>query len=137
MEIDEYLALQRKERKRNNHEERDTQVRWVRYVRAKYPGVPIFMSPIFKFTGTPVHRMRQGKLMKDMGYTPGTPDLLVPIRRRGYAGFILELKSEKGKESPEQIEVLEFCKNNHYFTATLKSSDDAIKLFDWYMMGSY
>lgn len=136
MELDEYLALQRKEKKRNKHEERDDQIRFVRYVRAKYPNIPIFMSPIFKFIGSPVQRMRQGKLMKEMGYTPGTPDITIPAKRRGYGGFVLELKSKDGSESKEQTEVLDFCKENNYFTSTLKSSDEAIKLFDWYMSGT-
>lgn len=133
MELKEYLELQKKTRRKPRHEEANEQMAFVRYVRAKHPKLPIFMSPIFKFGGTRIQQLIQGKRMKDMGYTPGTPDITIPVKGKCYCGLCLEFKTEIGKVSTEQEDVLKHCRDNGYFTAVVRSCDEAIKVFDWYM----
>jgi hypothetical protein len=135
MELDEYLAQQRQQRKRNKHEERDEQVHFVHYVHAKYPGLPMWVSPIFKFSGTPVARLRQGKLMKAMGYTPGTPDITFLESKKCYSGLVLEFKKtgEKVEKGSDQERILEYCRKQGKSVHEVHSCDEAVKIVDWYM----
>lgn len=133
MELDEYLALQKRTRSRPRHEESDEQSHFVMYVRAKHPKLPIIMSPIFKFTGNPIQRAKQGKRMKDMGYTSGTLDLFFPIKSRGYAGIFIELKTNKNTLTPEQKEMIIALTHNGYYAVEARGCKEAIILFDWYI----
>lgn len=44
--------------------------------------------------------------LKAEGVKPGVPDYLLPVGRGGYVGLALELKTAKGRVSPEQCEWL-------------------------------
>lgn len=133
MELNEYLALQNKTRRRPRHEEADEQCHFVTYMRAKMPGLPIFMSPMMKFHGTAWQRTKQGARMKRMGYTPGTPDLLIPLKGKCYHGLILEFKTKDGVVQPEQKTIMDHCQKNGYSCHVVRSCDEAVKVFDWYI----
>lgn len=133
MELDEYLAQQRRTKKRLKHEESDEQIHFVTYVRAKMPKLPIFMSPMMKFHGTAWQRTKQGARMKRMGYTPGTPDLFLPLRRKCYSGLVLEFKTEVGTVSSDQTEVMAWCSKEGFYCAVVRSCAEAVKVFDWYI----
>jgi hypothetical protein len=47
-----------------------------------------------------------GKLMVLEGLLKGMPDLHIPIPSNGYASLYIEMKSAKGKLSPEQQEMI-------------------------------
>ena len=49
---------------------------------------------------------RTAAAMKAEGVKPGVPDYLLPVGRGGYVGLALELKTAKGRVSPEQCEWL-------------------------------
>lgn len=132
MEIDEYLAQQRREKRRVRHDEADEQIHFVTYVRAKMPFLPIFMSPIAKLTGATWSRRKQGHRIKQMGYTPGTPDLLIPLKGKCYHGLILEFKTKQGVVSIEQKQVMDHCQKNGYSCHVVRSCNEAIALFEWY-----
>lgn len=133
MEIDEYLALQRKERRRNKHPERDEQMHFVTYVRAAYPGIPMWMCPIFKYEGTKLARAKMGATMNRMGYTKGTPDLTFLVSRNGYSGLVLEFKVPGNKPEADQEGILQHCRDNNKSVHVVYSCAEAIKIFDWYM----
>ena len=133
MELDEYLAQQRKERRRNKHPERDEQMHFVTYVRALHPRLPMWMCPIFKYEGTALQRAKQGATMRRMGYTKGTPDLTFLISRKCYSGLVLEFKMPGNKPDADQEEILKHCKDNGKSVHVVYSCAEAIKIFDWYM----
>jgi hypothetical protein len=74
-----------------------------------------------------------GSRMKRLGMRKGFPDLFVPLPRHGYHGFFIEMKSEKGKLSPDQRLWLVRLKNAHYATAVCYGSADAIRLIEKYV----
>ena len=74
-----------------------------------------------------------GAQMKRIGMRKGFPDLFVPLPRRGYHGFFIEMKALKGKLSTDQRMWLLRLKNAGYATAVCYGADDAIKLLDKYM----
>lgn len=67
-----------------------------------------------------------------MGITKGVPDCQLVMGRRGYFGLFIEFKTETGKLSSVQSEVIaEFIKEN-YFVSVIKNIDDFKKLIWWY-----
>jgi VRR-NUC domain len=67
-----------------------------------------------------------------MGITKGVPDSFLSMSRRGYNGLYVEFKTEIGKLSSVQSEVIaEFIKEN-YFVSVIKNIDDFKKLIWWY-----
>ena len=74
-----------------------------------------------------------GARMKRLGLRKGFPDLFVPLPKRGYHGFFIEMKARKGKLSPDQRLWLVRLKNAHYATAVCYGSADAIRLIEKYV----
>jgi hypothetical protein len=77
--------------------ETQIQVDLVKWMRKTFPKM--------LFTSTQAgNRMStlQAVMMKRMGYTNGTPDLIVFRATNGWNGLLLELKQEKGTVSPDQ-----------------------------------
>lgn len=108
--------------------EREIQKAVVQYIRIKYSDVIILMSPIHKTS------IQQGVLNKAMGYTKGTPDIFLPYPNKFYHGLFVELKTSKGKTSPEQQNVLSKLEELKYCTAVCHSINDAIEIIDKYMI---
>lgn len=49
------------------------------------------------------HRSKRAAVaMKAEGVNPGVPDYLMPVQRGGYVGLAIELKTDKGRVSPDQ-----------------------------------
>ncbi len=67
------------------------------------------------------------------GMNSGFPDLELPAARRGYHGLYIEMKSEKGKLSPNQTEWAKYLGEEKYFFYLARSSDQAIKCLKWYL----
>lgn len=57
-------------------------------------GKKIFISP-------------EGRRLKDQGVTPGILDIIIFIPSKGYHALIIEMKSKKGKLTPEQEQFIE------------------------------
>jgi hypothetical protein len=75
---------------------------------------------------------RYGHLLKALGMRPGVSDLFVAMAKRNFNGAWIELKSAKGKVSPEQaLFQLDMSKQN-YFVSVCWSIDDAINTLKWY-----
>lgn len=45
---------------------------------------------------------REAAKLKAEGVNPGVPDYLMPVQRGGYVGLAIELKTDKGRVSPDQ-----------------------------------
>jgi len=87
------------------HKESDLQTDCIFWIRIQYPKVQTVPSNAdFKFSGNDIRRMITGKRMKDMGYIKGTPDLFIALGNAKYNGLWIEFKSEKGKQTKEQLE---------------------------------
>jgi hypothetical protein len=76
-----------------------------------------------------------GAKMKRAGLRKGFPDLFLPLARRGYHGFFIEMKFDRGKASQSQIKWLKTLKGEGYATAVCYGADEAIKLINKYIEG--
>jgi len=108
--------------------EREIQKTVVQYLRLKYPKVFFTISPIVKYSNA-----RQGAIQKAMGYTSGTPDIMIFKPNPYYYSLFIELKSEKGKISQNQKEFINYLNSNGYCAIICYSIDMATRLIDWYM----
>lgn len=79
---------------------------------------------------------RTGALLKRMGMKRGVPDIFIMLRRASYPGAWIELKTVKGKLTPEQKQFLIDAEEQGYFTAVTFGLDEALKIIDWYIFKS-
>ena len=63
--------------------------------------------------------------MKAEGVKKGVPDLFLPVPRKGYHGFYIEMKYGNGKTSKEQSEFLEFANYQGYHAGVYYCWHDA------------
>lgn len=107
--------------------EEGMQMAVVQYLRIKYPSVKFTISPITKLN------IWQGVKQKRMGYTKGSPDIMIFAPRHTYHGLTIEMKAPKGRLSTEQKEWLEYLTKEGYKAEVCYSVDEAISVLDYYL----
>ena len=106
----------------------------IRWYKLKHRGKMITSFPAgYVFGGDATKRAILGRRMKEMGYMKGIPDLFIPHANRFYHGLFVEMKTEKGRLSPEQKEVIPRLEAEGYKVAVCRSLDDFIVTVDGYM----
>jgi hypothetical protein len=112
--------------------EQEHQIAVVHYLRVRYPSVVFTCAP-----GN-AKSARQGAINKQMGYTPGIPDLLIFYPCGIWHGLTIEMKApkgptnKKGYPSKEQKEIGASLRNIGYRHEVCYGSDEAIKVIDDY-----
>lgn len=76
---------------------------------------------------------REACIMKHEGVRAGVPDLFLAVARAGYHGLFLELKTEKGKLSEAQVEMLARLAKQKYFTVVARSCGEAVDAIQKYL----
>ena len=93
----------------------------------------LFGLPIVHIPNEGKRSKSYGATLKRAGMRKGFPDLFLPLAKRGYHGFFIEMKYGKGRLSQEQGKWLSELKNNGYATAVCYSADDAVRLIKKYV----
>jgi hypothetical protein len=91
--------------------ETQLQIDVVKWLTETYPGI--------LFTSTQAGDRRTGfkaMLMKRMGYTVGTPDLIVFTARKGWHGLLLELKDKTGQSDSQKLFMARAMKEYYFYT---------------------
>ena len=112
------------------HLEQAAQIQVVRWLRQYHPEI-LFTSP-----AAAGERLSLPKAMrvKAMGYTPGTPDLLILERAGLFGALFIEMKRAKGGQvSKEQREFHEKLKGRGYFVAVCHGAQEAVDAIATYM----
>lgn len=63
--------------------------------------------------------------MKALGVKRGFPDLILPVATESAPGLVIEMKSEKGRLSPEQDEWLAHYALQGWITHVCRSAEEA------------
>jgi hypothetical protein len=105
------------------HLETDLQKACVKWFRLQYPNHLINHQP----NGGKRNAIEASKF-KEMGTVPGWPDLFIPSIR-----LFIELKSEKGRLSENQINVIDYLKKNGYFVEVINNFEDFVKITNKYL----
>jgi len=73
--------------------------------------------------------------LKAEGVKSGTSDIMIPVARRGFHGFFLEMKKpgERSGESEKQKEFGAGVEGQGYFYAVCEHWEEAAHLVSWYM----
>lgn len=75
----------------------------------------------------------EAKHLKEQGLKPGVPDLDLPVARGRYHGLRIEMKTETGRETPEQIWWREKLTEQGYFATVCHGWISAVRTIEWYM----
>jgi hypothetical protein len=120
-----------------NREEELHQVNLVTWFRSQYPKYSKLLT-LGSF-GENVGPKRMARL-KQMGLTPGYPDLILYLPRmvcsrthHYYSGLFIEMKSKNGAVRPNQIEMHNILKANHYFVDVAYDWFDAKSIIQNYI----
>ena len=77
--------------------------------------------------------LAEGKKLKEMGLSPGFPDISILEPRGKYHGFYIEMKRKGNKATDDQIKWLMELRARGYATALCYSADEAIAKIEKYM----
>lgn len=111
----------------SEHAHQATLVSWFDRVYPKYKG-RFFAIPNGEFR----HKSTAIKL-KIEGVRKGVPDLFLPVPNGKYNGLFIELKSEQGRASKEQIEWITFLESQGYSANICHGWDFAASVIKNYM----
>jgi len=101
----------------------------VAYLRARYPEALYTISP----SGNKLSRT-EAERFKAMGYTAGTPDLMLFEPRKGFHGLFIEMKARSGARVSEAQEAfITRLRERGYAVAVAFGADEAKKTIDAYM----
>lgn len=68
------------------------------------------------------------------GKKPGFADIVILEQKQGYGALFIELKTEKGNASLEQLAFLHNANNNGYLGVVAFGLDAAVEITKWYML---
>lgn len=74
-----------------------------------------------------------GYIMKRMGVLKGASDLFVAWPNGGYHGLFIEVKSKKGKPTPEQLAFIERMNAVGYHACVCYGAEEIINTITWYL----
>jgi len=121
-----------KREKKPRHDEQHLQMAVVSYLRLQYPDVLFTISP-----GGLITNSRTGGKAKKMGYTPGTPDLMIfaegHYKWTKYASLFLELKIDKEQLSSVQEDWLKKLNQRGYLAVCCHGFEEAKAVIDGYL----
>lgn len=100
----------------------------VYWIRKTYPDLMFTISPIIKTTA------RQGKMIKDLGYNKGCPDLMIFEPSKGCHGLFIELKTSTGRLTLEQKYWLTELDKRGYYTIVCRSVLECTDIINRYLM---
>lgn len=82
------------------------------------------------------HRdIRVARKLKAEGVCSGVPDICLPVARRGYHGFYIELKAEGGRATEAQAGWIEALRRQGYFAVVREGWIEAQAEIEWYLGG--
>ncbi len=113
---------------RHRHQEGLIQELFVAWFRNQYPDAILTASVQegAKSIGQAVRRKRHG-------YLAGTPDILVFYPQHPFHGMMIELKTDTGRASPEQNDLLNRLNKLGYYAVVAKGLDEAKRVAIKYM----
>lgn len=104
------------------------QADFVQQVRLFYPDLLFTISPAGFIMSAGM-----GMKMMRLGYTKGTPDVLIFEPRGPYHGFLFEFKAPGGKISPEQVDFMSRARKCGYAVAVVYETTFACALLAGYL----
>ena len=109
------------------HEESNLQQACVKWFRYQYPNIIIFAIP----NGGNRNVIEAARLKRE-GVLAGVADLMILKPNNKYYGLFVEMKTDKGKQSDNQIDFEMYCVHHHYKYSIARSLDEFISIVENY-----
>lgn len=77
--------------------------------------------------GTKLQKIINGRRLKEEGVRPGIPDLCLPIARKGFNAFYIEMKTKKTYPNRTQKRIHQLLQKYNNKVVVCHSCEDAIK----------
>lgn len=113
----------------SEHESQKAVIEWWGLAHKKYklPRFALLSIPNAQILmGSARNPERVMQYLRGEGFRKGAPDLMLACGRGGLHGLFLEMKTEKGVISPEQIEFSDYLLRAMYIARICRSSEEAI-----------
>jgi hypothetical protein len=111
------------------HDEQAAVIAWARANEDVYPELRLLYAVP---NGEYRHPATAGRL-KAQGVRPGTPDLALPVARRGKHALYIEMKRKGGKASPAQISTIDLLRYYGNSAVVCVGAQDAIETIKFYL----
>ena len=98
-------------------------------IRSKWPELKM----LFHIPNGGTRDAIEGRHLKQQGVKRGIPDLLLPVPRGCYHGLFIEMKTENGRASQEQIWWGEQLLKQGYFWEVCHGWMSAVRVLEWYL----
>ncbi len=121
--------MQRRSPCDGEHAEQTALFRWAEFARARLPELALLHAIP---NGGHRHKATAARL-KAEGVKRGVPDLCLPVARSGAHGLYIELKTERGKTSPEQIGWLRALRRQGYVAEVCHGWESARSMIEHYL----
>ena len=73
------------------------------------------------------------KRLKRTGVRRGVPDLFLPVPLKDWCGLFVEMKKEKGRPTPEQLDWIDYLNTMGYCAVVCRGFDEAREAITRYM----
>lgn len=112
------------------HEEQAAVFDWRTVMQERYP---VLRRLMFHVPNGGYRAPKTARQMKQAGVVAGVPDILLWAPRLGYHGLAIEMKTERGAVSPEQVAWHGDALEEGYYVTVCRSAGAAIKVICWYL----
>ena len=97
-------------------------------IRQKYPE----LAMLFHIANERSDKV-QASILKKMGVKKGVPDLCLPVPSGKYHGLFIEMKTDTGRASAEQLWWISRLEANRYAAAVCYGWNRAVEVLEWYL----
>ena len=116
----------------SEHVEQVALMRWATFARARFPElVLLYAVP----NGGHRHKATAARL-KAEGVKRGVPDVCLPVARSGAHGLYIEIKTERGKATSEQLGWIRALRRQGYVAEVCRGWESARSMIEHYLAES-
>ncbi len=113
------------------HAEQAALFRWAEFARARLPELALLYAVP---NGGHRHKATAARL-KAEGVKRGVPDVCLPVARSGAHGLYIEIKTERGKATPEQLGWICALRRQGYAAEVCRGWESARSMIEHYLTG--
>jgi hypothetical protein len=113
----------------SEHAEQAALFRWAEFARARLPELALLYAVP---NGGHRHKATAARL-KAEGVKRGVPDVCLPVARSGAYGLYIELKTERGKATPEQLGWIRALRHQGYAAEVCHGWESARSMIEHYL----
>ena len=98
-------------------------IKWCEVATCRYPN----LNKVIHIANEGKRSYQTAAMLKAMGMKSGVPDLFIPVPRKCWHGLFIEMKTEKGKASENQVKWIETLSSLGYKAVICHGFDEAVE----------